>query len=274
MTDKGFEDYLFNTFGRKRGTAKSYITAIEIIDDMFSYDDYFGLNKQSVSSIKDLDLLERIVDYIYKQQTLFRKNESSFFQHINEKQRSYPRNSFCSAAVKNLFDYRCGLKLKEADAVIKGKRSGKSISKNLLKFFDADKEGTDIVTTAKVRVGQDYFRKMVLENYGGKCCVTGLNVPEILRASHIVAWAEDVKNRMNPENGLCLSATYDAAFDKHLISFDNDYRMILSSQIKEYFTAEVTKEYFLNFEGNKIVSPLMFPPDKKLLEKHRNLLVG
>ena len=103
--------------------------------------------------------------------------------------------------------------------------------------------------------------------------MTGLDVPQTLRASHIVAWAEDKKNRMNPENGLCLSATYDAAFDKHLISFDEDYRMIVSKDIKEYYTNKATKEYFNNFEGKQINLPLRFMPSKKLLEKHRNLMV-
>ena len=48
---------------------------------------------------------------------------------------------------------------------------------------------------------------------------------------------------MNPENGRCLSATYDADFDKHLISFDNDYRMVVRKEIKEYYTNEVAKTY-------------------------------
>ena len=57
----------------------------------------------------------------------------------------------------------------------------------------------------------------VLHDFRGKCCVTGLNIPQTLHASHIVAWASDKTNSMNPENVLCLSATYDAAFDKHII---------------------------------------------------------
>ncbi len=274
MTDKGFEVYLLNTFSNKSGAAKSYITAIQIIDEMFTYNDVFDLNKKSIFCIDDINLLDEITNFIYKQQLSFKKGEKSIFQNINSEQTSYPRNSFCSAAISRLLSYRCGLKFKEADEVIKRKRSGKRISKDLLTYFDIDKEGTDVVATAKVRLGQDYFRKMVLANYQNMCCVTGLNVPQTLRASHIVAWADDVANRMNPENGLCLSATYDAAFDKHLISFDDDYRMLLSKQIKEYFTAEVTKEYFLNFEGKQINMPVMFKPNKKFLEKHRKLMVG
>ncbi len=274
MTDKGFEDYLYGTYGRKTGAASSYITAIQIIDEMLAKTDISYFKGKSVLDIKDLDILDEITRFIHKEQLLFRNGEDSIFRNINPKQTSYPRNNFCSAAINRLFTYRSGMKFKEADEVIKGKRTGTKISKDLLTHFDIDKEGIDIVATAKARLGQDYFRKMIMANYQGKCCVTGLNVPQTLRASHIVAWADDMKNRLNPENGLCLSATYDAAFDKHLISFDDDYRMILSNQIKEYFTAEVTKEYFENFEGKKITLPLHFQPNKKFLEKHRTLMVG
>ena len=99
-------------------------------------------------------------------------------------------------------------------------------------------------------------------------------MPQVLRASHIVGWAEDKANRMNPENGLCLSATYDAAFDKHLISFDDDYRMIVSKEIKDYFTNEVTKQYFEKYEGKQIALPSQYLPSKRLLERHRELMVG
>ena len=60
----------------------------------------------------------------------------------------------------------------------------------------------------------------------------GFSLADILRASHISPWAEDEKNRINPENGMCLSATYDAAFDRHLISFDEHYRLVVSKDIK------------------------------------------
>ncbi len=273
MIDKGFENYLFAFYGHKTGTAKSYITAIQIIDEMFSYEDLFALNKKSISCIEDIDLLEKIADFIYIQLTLYNKRKDSIFRNINSKQISYPKKGFCSAAVKQLLNYRCGLKLSEAEIVIKGKKNGKNISKDLIAVFEVDKEGTDVVTTAKVRLGQDYFRKMVMTNYQYKCCVTGLNVPQTLRASHIVAWAKDVKNRMNPENGLCLSATYDAAFDKHLISFDDDYRMIVSRVIKDFYTNEVTKDYFEKYEGKQITLPELFLPNKKLLGKHRELLL-
>ncbi len=271
---KGFEEYLFALYGRKSGTAKSYITAIRIIDEMFLKDDVFALKGKSITGIDDIDLLDKITDFVYLQQYLFKKGEDSIFRNISSKQTSYPSKGFCSAAINRFLDYRCGLKLEKAEEVAKEKKNGERISKDLINLFEVDKEGSDVITTAKVRLGQSYFRKMVMENYDNKCCVTGLNVPQTLRASHIVAWADDVKNRMNPENGLCLSATYDAAFDKHLISFDDDYRMIVSKEIKDYYTSEVTKDYFEKFEGKQILLPSLYMPSKQLLEKHRNLMVG
>lgn len=63
------------------------------------------------------------------------------------------------------------------------------------------------------------------------------------------------------------------AFDKHLISFDEDYRMIVSREVKEYYTIEVTKEYFDHFEGKQIILPERFKPNQKLLARHREQMV-
>lgn len=275
MTQKGFEDYVHAVYNSKNGTAKSYITAIRIIDKMFEFDDVFGLQGKSITCIDDEALLLRIAVFVSEQQTLFIKGEDSIFRNISPTQLSYPGKRFCSAAIKQLLKYyKHHIEEEKAELVLRTLKSGIKISKELSTIFKIDKEGTDKLVTTTVRLGQNYFRKMVLANYDNKCCVTGLNMPQTLRASHIVAWAEDKKHRMNPENGLCLSATYDAAFDKHLISFDEDYRMIVSKEIKEYFTNETAKEYFGNFEGKQIILPTKFMPSQKLLERHRNLMIG
>jgi putative restriction endonuclease len=115
---------------------------------------------------------------------------------------------------------------------------------------------------------------MILTDYHQQCCVTGLNVPKILRASHIVGWADDTENRLNPANGLCLSATYDAAFDQHLISFDEDYRLIFSPSLKEYYSNRAFQTQFKAFEGQAIMLPNRYAPDQQLLAKHREKLVA
>lgn len=274
MTQQGFEDYVFAVYDSKNGTAKSYITAIHIIDDMFAMDDVFALNGKSITYIEDSDLLKRVADFVYSQQKLFIKGEDSIFRNINPGQVSYPGKRFCSAAINQLLAYhKYDIKEKEADGIVKGLNTGTKVSTALSTLFKLDKEGSNKIITTTTRLGQSYFRKMVLTNYENKCCVTGLNIPHTLIASHIVAWKDDKRYRMDPENGLCLSATYDAAFDKHLISFDEDYRMIVSKEIKDYYTNDVTKEYFEKFEGKRMILPKLFLPSQKLLEKHRSLLV-
>lgn len=275
MTQQGFDDYLFAVFGHKTGTAKSYMMAIRIIDELFLHEDVFALHGKSIACIEDFDLLNRIADFIYTQQAQFTKGEDSFFRNVSSGQSSYPRKGFCSAAIKHLLKYYAyDSKENKAWALLQGNGNAKSVSRELATLFKVDKEGRDAIAETRVRLGQSYFRKMVLRNFGNRCCLTGLDVPQTLRASHIVSWASDKANRMNPENGLCLSATYDAAFDKHLISFDNDYRMIVSKEIRDYYTNDVTREYFQNYEGKQIELPSLYKPSKKLLEKHRSLMVG
>lgn len=274
MTQQGFEDYLLAIYGHKNGTVNSYIMAIKILDELFQKDDVFHLQGRSIVTIKDPELLEKISVFVRDQRSLFARGEFSFFRNINPNQTSYPAKGFCSAAMKQVLDYYRYDSLEDkAWDMVRAKTEGVKVSEGLTTLFDIDKKGRDATATTCVRLGQGYFRKMVLQNFGNQCCITGLDVPEVLRASHIVPWASDEANRMNPENGLCLSATYDAAFDKHLISFDDDYRMIVSREIKDYYTKEITKTYFENFEGKQMTLPTLFLPSKELLKKHRKSMI-
>ena len=98
---------------------------------------------------------------------------------------------------------------------------GKSVEDiSEIEISDLPKTGKERETTVKVRVNQNFFRKTVLAAYSFKCCITGLDVPELLNASHIIPWSKDEANRMNPRNGLCLNAIHDRAFDRGF--FDNN----------------------------------------------------
>ena len=59
-----------------------------------------------------------------------------------------------------------------------------------------------------------------------------------------------------------------------LISFDKDYRLLISKAFKDHYTDAVSKSYFIDREGQKMSLPIKFLPSQKLLEKHRELLVG
>lgn len=82
------------------------------------------------------------------------------------------------------------------------------------------------------RVGQGAYRKGIIHRWEYKCAVTGFDKLEILIASHIVPWSESNNNeRLDIHNGILLSPTYDALFDRHLISFENNGKIILSDAI-------------------------------------------
>src|SRR6516164_7386837 len=70
------------------------------------------------------------------------------------------------------------------------------------------------------RIGQDVFRDALMDYWDGRCPMTGITEPGLLRASHIVPWADCTDaQRLDVHNGLLLSALWDAAFDKGLVSF-------------------------------------------------------
>jgi putative restriction endonuclease len=263
--------------------ASSYIKALKLLDKILKRRPLFG--QHDFWSINSIETVGQLYEYALEYQ---KKAGSEFLQP--DLPPSYGRNGYYSAALKSyqefliLRQYEEGLwevyNTPELDATELGRRLARKKIKSieaLVPERDIDfstKEGKEVLRQTKVRVNQKFFRKMILADYGAQCSLTGLTVPEVLRASHIVGWAEDKDNRMNPANGLCLSATYDAAFDKHLISFDEDYRLIFSPQMKEYYSNEAFKTQFRAFEGRQISLPKRFCPYQGFLEKHRDKLVA
>ena len=84
------------------------------------------------------------------------------------------------------------------------------------------------------RIGQDVFRDALMDYWGGRCPLTGITEPALLRASHIVPWSDcNDEQRLDVHNGLLLSALWDAAFDQGLVSFADDGMARVSSSLSE-----------------------------------------
>lgn len=125
-------------------------------------------------------------------------------------------------------------------------------------------ERSGLVTS---RIGQGGYRKRVIYRWDGKCAVTGFTDNRILVASHIVPWAESNDlERLDVNNGILLSPTYDALFDKHLISFENTGKIILSDSIEfsEFMRIGVT--------GNEKIFKTLSQDNHIYLERHRERL--
>lgn len=129
-------------------------------------------------------------------------------------------------------------------------------------------EGRDEPTIAKSRRGQALFRQTVLSAYRNQCALTGLAQPQLLVASHIVPWSEDPSMRLNPRNGIALNALHDKAFDRGLITFDDDLRLQISPAL-EADDSEFAKFAFQTRAGTRLVVPDKFAPNQTALEHHR-----
>lgn len=136
-----------------------------------------------------------------------------------------------------------------------------------LKQEKPELKGEDKLRLVKQRVNQNFFRETLLANYHRQCCITGIPIPSMLIASHIIPWSIDKDNRLNPRNGLLLNALHDKAFDQGQLTISSEYKIILGSSLKKQ-TDEATKLYFHKYEGETIKLPERFAPDLQFLEYH------
>lgn len=105
-----------------------------------------------------------------------------------------------------------------------------------LERFERDTAGlgrTEAEVLTRRRIGQDIFREALLTYWNGRCPMTGIAEPRLLRASHIVPWARCASDaeRLDVHNGLLLSALWDAAFDGGLVTFDEKGTPLASARL-------------------------------------------
>lgn len=82
-----------------------------------------------------------------------------------------------------------------------------------------------------------------------------------------------ILERLYPTNGLCLAKTQDAAFDRHLITLDEDYRLVVSKNIRDFYDRDTIRDNFARYEGHAISLPERFLPRREFLEVHRERLL-
>ena len=144
---------------------------------------------------------------------------------------------------------------------------------NLVDDIEAIKKDSTISETQKelltfARIGQGKYRKDLIELWE-KCSVSECNMTDLLIASHIKPWSESSnEEKLDPYNGLLLLPNYDKLFDKHLISFDDDGKIIISPHIKkgDYKVLGISSKdkLFKVFEQNK---PYLKTHRKKIYDK-------
>jgi predicted restriction endonuclease len=139
-----------------------------------------------------------------------------------------------------------------------------------VELLDLPKTGIEREALVKVRVNQSFFRKSVLAAYNFQCCITGLEILELLNASHIIPWSKDEANRVNPRNGLCLNAIHDRAFDRGLLTVTPDLRVKVSRLVRRENVSSAVQDFLLRYDGLQINKPTRFLPDLKFLKYHNS----
>ena len=182
-----------------------------------------------------------------------------------------PAGSKSDIVVWNEF-YQNFDKLSIESTKLLSKKRGLSIEQELEQNEIDFPLGKDKQQLIKVRINQYFFRQMILSSYDNQCCITGINIPTLLNASHIVPWSKDEKNRLNPHNGLCLNVIHDKAFDNGLITITPDFTIKISKVLKKAAKNNTIQNLFINYDDKPIIQPFINTPNKEFLEYHNKFV--
>lgn len=132
---------------------------------------------------------------------------------------------------------------------------------------------TETSVTVTARRGQQFFRQMILNSFDNRCAISGIGIRELLVASHILPWNSHPTERLHPQNGLSLSRLHDGAFDRGLITFDDDLRLVLGKDLRAAVTNATLKQSFADFEGQYLAVPRESQsPKKEFMTYHREVI--
>ncbi len=159
-----------------------------------------------------------------------------------------------------------------ADSQSVAERLGLQAATDLEGFSMPPDVPSEQLGTVKLRRLQRFFRQAVLAAYGETCAISKLAVPDLLNTSHIIPWSESVTRRADPRNGIALNALYDRAFDRGLISFDEQLKVLVSPRLKRADVTEFHRLALTEIEGRRAQRPSRFPPDPVALEYHRDVV--
>lgn len=128
---------------------------------------------------------------------------------------------------------------------------------------------TEFVRHVRTRRVQSFFRRAVMVGYDYSCAISGLSIPDLLIASHIIPWSIDEKRRADPTNGIALNALYDRAFDRGHIAISDDYHILLSKNLQNHMKDNEAVDELFKIEGKQLNLPHRFLPDLNAIKYHR-----
>ncbi len=133
-------------------------------------------------------------------------------------------------------------------------------------------ERTEVPQLIRARRVQSFFRAAVLTSYDFRCALSGIAIPELLTASHIIPWSVSIERRADPTNGLCLNALFDRAFDRGLITIDDNLHVVVSRVLRNTVADAALPCSLDELHARPLRLPERFHPDLDALRFHRETI--
>ncbi len=146
---------------------------------------------------------------------------------------------------------------------------GPQLHEDMIDGERADQDDTEAKRMTTVRLGQAFFRRVVLASYNEQCSICLWPIRALLVASHIVPWAANPALRVDPCNGLCLCALHDRAFDRGLITVDETFALRVGPELRDAQAHPIVAAQFLAFDGAALKFPEKFRPKDEYCAYHR-----
>ena len=119
----------------------------------------------------------------------------------------------------------------------------------------------------KERLSQQFFRDVILAGYGGRCAISGLRVPELTEAAHIIPWSEREDCRLLPSNGIALNTLLHRAYDADLLGIDEKCRVHVSKPLLKGAEDSKMQAFFESVDGSVLQPSRHFTPSPLFLEE-------
>ncbi len=152
-----------------------------------------------------------------------------------------------------------------------GQCAPQTIDQSLPEFPATEIDKRYVLVGVKRRLHQALFRQIVLCAYNDRCALSGLPEPQLLDAAHIIPDSDANLGQPIISNGLLLSKIHHAAFDRHLLGIDQDYRLRLSDRLRKRHDGP-TLEALKSLDKTKIRLPARpgdYPDPDRLKERFK-----
>lgn len=156
-------------------------------------------------------------------------------------------------------------------------RTGETVESMVDKISNDPNHSETVFKSVEDRsIKQKIFRDLLLKSYQWKCAFTGFSITSTLDAAHIIPWSQsDIKNKINPRNGILLISYCHRLFDQELITIDENYRIRTNTKdLKKYINNIFDASLTTDLDMKEIRLPIdknLWPDEDLILKRNKNI---